>query len=86
MFFFTLFDVHMNLRTSNSYYHRYVVYKIDSVASQMLNTFVDFHEQGAPVRVDTARIVSVKFVSQDNLFRLSIFCRFYYLCLCSHII
>lgn len=28
----------------------------DSVASQMVNAFVDFHEKGAPVRIDTARI------------------------------
>eukprot|EP00571_Detonula_confervacea_P012517 CAMPEP_0172307516 /NCGR_PEP_ID=MMETSP1058-20130122/8345_1 /TAXON_ID=83371 /ORGANISM="Detonula confervacea, Strain CCMP 353" /LENGTH=352 /DNA_ID=CAMNT_0013019697 /DNA_START=132 /DNA_END=1190 /DNA_ORIENTATION=+ len=31
-------------------------YVNDSVASQMLNTFVGFHEKGAPVRIDTARI------------------------------
>merc|ERR1719464_1356347 len=28
----------------------------DPVASQMLNAFVDFHDEGGPVRVDTARI------------------------------
>ena len=29
----------------------------DSVASQMLTAFADFHDEGVPVRVDTARIV-----------------------------
>ncbi|KAL7542477.1 hypothetical protein ACHAXR_011798 [Thalassiosira sp. AJA248-18] len=28
----------------------------DSITSQMLNAFVDFHDKGAPVRIDTARI------------------------------
>mmetsp|Transcript_2737 Transcript_2737/g.4964 ORF Transcript_2737/g.4964 Transcript_2737/m.4964 type:complete len:368 (-) Transcript_2737:111-1214(-) len=28
----------------------------DSVASQMLNAFADFHDKGTPVRIDTARI------------------------------
>lgn len=28
----------------------------DSIASQMLNAFVDFHDKGTPARVDTARI------------------------------
>mmetsp|Transcript_7831 Transcript_7831/g.14174 ORF Transcript_7831/g.14174 Transcript_7831/m.14174 type:complete len:86 (+) Transcript_7831:84-341(+) len=30
----------------------------DSVASQMLNAFADYHEKDASVRIDTARIVS----------------------------
>lgn len=31
----------------------------DSIASQMLTTFIDFHDKGDPVRIDTARIVSL---------------------------
>ena len=35
------------------------VFHTDSIASQMLNTFVDHHDEGVPVRIDTARIVSI---------------------------
>ena len=36
-----------------------VLFSSDSIASDMLNTFVHFHDKGVPVRIDTARIVRI---------------------------
>jgi aflatoxin B1 aldehyde reductase len=51
---FTYYIISPPLFTSS--HHIISRFLVDSVASQMLTSFVDYHDKGEPVRIDTARI------------------------------